>query len=317
MGITVKTGTREQEAEKSNDGLSGRRTYIVTVTSDIAKSDGVEFVVLDAPGIPEVGDLYATNVYVTSKRAEPLQSGDDGDWLVWSVEVTLGPPEEIDTGGGDPLDPSLPAPTFSYSTIQYERAIDKAYRDEDDEDDPTEPIENVVGDPFDPPLTTAYSTLSISITRSLRSFDLNKILQFQDTTNENSISIAGISVEPEQARMLQIGAQQAIDDAGEGYWQVSYQVEVSRNGFLKKVLNAGFNQIAIGFPGGKKPIVYGDFFDDPKDAGDDEKEPVDSPQKLTSSGDLITSGNEDEIYYIPFKVYFAKDWTTLDLPGDV
>jgi hypothetical protein len=313
MTISLKDGyTPEVESEIDADGnITARRVYLVTAINE--PQEGLELEVLGFSELPSIGDSISANyptVIVNKKRAEPLVSGDDGDFIEWKVDVDY--VTDTSSGGFSP-NPIDAAPVVSYGSIQYERTVDKAYSANDIEGEPTKAVQNSVGDPFDPPLTNTVSNQYITIQHNLRNFNPDWIIQFENTTNLASTRIAGVSVEAEQARMLTIKGNSLVDPIYGDYWSVTYEIEVSKEGFIKEVLNSGFNWKDPGeINGVKKLITYADL----GETGENAKEFVSDPQRLNEDGTIIKLVTSDSVY-LPFKVLFPKDWGTLNIPRDV
>jgi hypothetical protein len=113
--------------------------------------------------------------------------------------------------------------------------------------------------------------------------------------------------------MLTIKGNNLFDSEGEEYWSVTYEIEISKVGFVKEVLNSGLNWKDPGeINGVKKPIKYADL----GSTGEDAQEFVNEPQRLNQDGTIITDVDADSVY-LPFKVLFPKDWTTLNIPKNI
>jgi len=116
----------------------------------------------------------------------------------------------------------------------------------------------------------------------------------------------------EGQRILSIRGNNALDSEGNEYWVVSYEIEIDKEGFIKKILNAGLNFKPSGDY--KRAIKYADL---PNFAGT-EKEGADfvnDPQKLSESGAIIDDESAEEPFYPEFAVYFSKNWNTLSIPA--
>jgi hypothetical protein len=95
---------------------------------------------------------------------------------------------------------------------------------------------------------------------------------------------------------------------------VNYQIEISKRGFIKEILNAGLNkrddQASASEPFRTVPIKYGDLGHE----GDNANDFISEPTRLYAiSGQPIKDPNA-ESDYIPVRIYFPKDWSTLNIP---
>jgi hypothetical protein len=114
MTISLKDGyTPEVESDKDADGnITARRVYLVTATPD-EPQEGLELEVLNFPDLPDVGSIISPNypnVVFSKKRAEPLISGEDGDFIEWKVEVDY--VTDNTGGGGGAVDPTDEPPNI-------------------------------------------------------------------------------------------------------------------------------------------------------------------------------------------------------------
>jgi len=313
---TLDTGyTPQVDAKKTSDGYEIKRQYVVIVQPNETGVD-VELNVLNTSGLPSIGDpvsgSYPT-VLCTDVSCSPSEGGNDGDFLTWYVDATFKTPTDDDSGDGA-INPLNEAPVVSFGATQYERVVDKAYGDGDLEGEPTVPVENTIQDPFDPPIVVPKSNQYITIQQNLSSFDPSWIIEYENTTNKSSLTIVGVRVDTDQARMMSIRGNSAIDSNGNDYWVVSYEIEVSKEGFIKKILNSGLNHKVDSV--GKVPIQYKDI---PNFEGTDEEGIyfVNEPQKLLENGKLVDDIANDDPFYNDFKVYFSKSWSSLSIPSQV
>lgn len=309
---TLKAGyTPTVDAKLTESGYEVKRQFVVQVVS-AEIDDDVELVVLNTNGLPEIGDSVSDDfedVICSSLSCTPTDNGnEDGDFLTWYVDVTYKTPDgDGSQGAVNPLnDPTI----ISFGSTQYEKVVDKSYSDGDKEGIPTNPIENSVGDPYDPPITTTFANQYVTIQQNLSNFNPDWIVQFENTTNSSKMTIVGIDIEPYQARMISIRGNNAIDSNGFGYWVVSYEIEVNKEGFRRRTLNAGLNFIKENV--GKIPIRYKDIptFTGSAEEGEDF---VNDPQKLGVDGEIITDPTL-AVFREDF-IYFAKKWNTLSIPS--
>lgn len=310
----LKSGyTPSIDAKRTVNGYEVKRQYVVEILSN-ETSDDMELNIINTSGLPEIGEQLSIDypsVLCDSLSCSPADNGnDDGDFLTWYVEASFKTP--TDSNGGDgAVNPLDEAPVISFGATQYDRVVDKAYDSDDTEGNPTLPVENTVKDPFDPPIIVPKSNQYITIQQNISFFNPSWIVEYENTINLSSITIAGVGVSPSQARMMSIRGNNAIDSIGREYWVVSYEIEVSQEGFNKKILNSGLNFKKQGV--GKLAIKYKDIPDFIPSGDDDGEDFINEPQKLLESGAI--AGDDDDPFYKEFKVYFSKSWSSLSIPS--
>ncbi len=297
-----------------SDGEIVNVSRVYYVKSDDSPAD-IELQVLNFVDLPSIGDSISANyagVRVDKITVDPADASESGDFFLWNVTVTY--TNESEDGGGNKEDKLQEKPIINFGSQQYQRTVDKSYRDDDVEGEPTKPIQNSIGDPFDPPVQVPFSNQYVTIQQNLDKFDPTWIKDFENSTNASSMKIASIEVGPEQARMLSISATPQYDINDNEYWVVGYEIEISKEGFEKEILNAGFNFFESGE--GRKPARYKDIpGNSPTAEGADDF--VTDPVKIDEDGEIIDPNSEQDVIYLPFKVYFPKKWETLNIPKDV
>jgi hypothetical protein len=316
--ITVKNGYRLGGSGKTSAGYTSEREYVVLVSED-EPIDALELRVQNADGIPLIGDVISEdfpNVKVDS--VTPSEINENG-FRQWKVKVTYKTLTDSDFSTDPTQDPTTLKPVVNAGSVRRAEVLERAYKTDengnvtDKEGDPTDPVVNTMGDIFNPPVVIEYSNQVLSISRNLRTFDFDWITEFENTTNKSKVRIAGTSVEKNQAFMSQIRAVSALDNNGVTYYQVQYEIEISKRGFDKQLLNIGFKKQDpdTAEPTSKVDITYSDIQDNPGDKADT---PVSDPQRLTESGQVIVDP-KDPSFYVVKKVYFPKKWTSLNIPS--
>ena len=239
MATTLQTGyTPAVDAKLTENGYEIKRQFVVNVpTNEIG--DDVELNVINTAGLPSIGEAVSPlfpSVLCININATPSDSDNSGgDFLTWYVDVTYKTPES--TGGAGAINPLDDPIIVSFGSTQYERAVDKSYQDGDKEGEPSKPVENSIGDPFDPPLIVPKSNQYVTIQQNLATFNPDWIIDFENTTNKSKMTIVGIDVAPDQARILSIRGNNALDSEGNEYWVVGYEIEINKEGFVKKILD--------------------------------------------------------------------------------
>jgi hypothetical protein len=305
--------TPSLDAKLSDNGYEISRQYVVEVSEFESEQADVELSVLNTVGIPHIDQSISSSyptVRCTDKRCTPAISGNSGDFLTWYVDVEFKTPVD-DSGEGavNPLDEPV---QFSFGSTQYEEVVEKAYGSGDPESKPRLIIQNVVGDVFDPPVQSVFSNQYVSITQNLKKFNPDWVHQYENTVNATSTRIAGISVQAKQARILAIRGQNAIDANGSEYWTVGYEIEISKRGFTKQILNSGKNKTDPSTASiySTLPITYADT----GSTGTGNEELISDPVPLTTNGDVLEGALA---VYLPFDIYFPKSWSSLSIPSRI
>ncbi len=315
--ITVKEGYRVGASGKTSAGYTGEREYVVLVSDD-EPIDGLEFRVGDAEGIPRVGDLASEDYpSVLCDSVTPSEINENG-FRQWKVKVTYATKKGDDASVDPTQDPTTLRPVINATSVRRAEVLENSYKFNeagnvtDKEDSPTSAVLNSVGDAFNPPVVVEYSNQVLSISQNLRTFDFNWITDYENTVNLAKMRIAGTNVETGQAFMSQIRATTALDNGGDVYYQVQYDIEISKRGFDKKLLNIGFKKFADDTKKNKVDITYSDI---ETEAGDKANTPVSDPQRLSADGKTVIVDPDDPSVFRRTKVYFPKKWTSLNIPS--
>ena len=313
--ITIKNGYKVGTSGKTSAGYTGERTYVALVSDD-EPIEGLELRITDAEGIPRIGDVISEdypNVLCDSVTPSEIN---ENSFRNWNVKVSYATKTGSDFTNDPTADPTTLKPVVTAGSVRRAEVLDSSYAYDsggnvtDKENKPTRAVLNSVGDVFNPPVTVEYSNQVLSISQNLRNFDFNWITEFENTVNLSKIKIAGSTVEEGQAFMSQIRAVTALDNNGKTYYQVQYDIEISKRGFDKLLLNIGFKKLDAS--GNKIDITYSDL---ESDAGDKADTPVSDPQRLSEDGKTVIVDPTEPSVYRRTKVYFPKRWSSLNIPS--
>lgn len=172
----------------------------------------------------------------------------------------------------------------------------------------TAPIMNSYGDKFDPPPMDDKKNLVIYISKnqSLGAQHISSLRSFQDTINEDKITIAGVVIPVYAGKLRSIDMSRKFDSLRNEYWTVDYEIEVDLELHTLKLLDDGFYY-------GSDPIsnieIYGTTrtkFTDK--AGND----FVVPGKLDGKGFKLA--NNAQPVYLEYLTLFPTKWASLHLP---
>ena len=242
-----------------------------------------------ATGIPQRGQSHPNDPYavVMSIDSEPLSP------VLYNVTVSY----SVKSGGTSGEDSPLDEP--------WEISLTWASTNEQvDTDIEGNPIENVNGEPFDPPLTMDVDDPVLQITRNQPSFDFTQAWRYRNAINSDSFYGAN----PGEARMAPITAQRIVEGSLT-YWRATYQIRFrlgtdnlggSEKAWQRRLLNQGF-----------KEKVDRDGATYIERVLDGQGNPVMEPIKLLETGYRWVEGQEP--YWIYFKLRPSLPFSVFDL----
>lgn len=228
------------------------------------------------------------------------------DGLHWIVTCEYG---REDLGGKVPAavdDPTDLPPKIGYGFVTYNEVARGAYSVStpvDTEGNPSLVIENSAGMPFDPPVMEEKSNLLITIQRNEEDgllFDHNLVLDYKDTINNAYEVIAGIIIPTYAGKMRDIRIDKAWMANGDIYWDVTYQIEVIRRNWERRVLDAGF--------------YTKDSAGNHTEIQDENGKPLTQPVKLDGAGGKLAEGVT--AVYLTFITKWYRNFGLLNLPVD-
>lgn len=244
-----------------------RRSFIVT-TND--PNDGPLFV-LSSLGF-YFGDVYASPngeldrlSFLQSYRYREV--GDDG--MQWEIDLEWGPYDPLQW----PEDPLLHPPDVSIDTQVFEEIVDF--------DANGTAVLNTAGDPFDPPVIRDVSRSVLVVERNEASYSESLASQYRDTVNSDGF----LGADPGTIKCNAIKPTRTWDKLNGFIWRVRYEFAQNRDGWHKKILNAGMRQISSS--------NYSYQFSN----GD----PITAPVPLDASGGAL--GPNQGAYLLEFQIY--------------
>ena len=174
-------------------------------------------------------DLAAMATSISCSAGDMLASGG----AVWEVTVQYSTDVGEDPQQGD--NPLLRPPVVTWSSENVIRIVDKDVNDE--------PIVNTANKPFDPGVDIEEARFILEVQRNEPIFNTAYVDTYQNAINSDTF----LGFAPGTARITGIRAQQLVENDVQ-FWQISLQITFNRDGWQKKILNAGYEKKLIANP---------------------------------------------------------------------
>ncbi|HEV7281058.1 MAG TPA: hypothetical protein VGN57_12710 [Pirellulaceae bacterium] len=281
----------------SGGGTRNKREYTTVwrvYTNDI--NDQAQ-TVCDSVYLPAYGapysfgyDFYSYST-LTDKSAD--LEDEESSFKVWLVTCKYSTEEKEKCSEDTIENPLQEPPKVSYGKQNITEAVQKDKNDK--------PILNKAGEPFEQAVERTLSLRTISITRNESSFDEENAADFENTVNSSSIW------GKEKGTVLC----ESITAEGPNYygsclkyWTVTYEFVVKKDGWKRKILNAGFKHFESA--SSDELVIAKD--------GDDE---VTKPVLLKEDGTRQKEKDEDGVlipHYLEFEIEEERPFSSLGLP---
>ncbi len=272
----------DASGSSENDQVDGGAAVLVfdvqlDMTTITANADpAAAFLVAQrANGIPWIDDTYP-----------------DDDWL-WCVDKTCrrrgGDLFEVTCRYKSVEDPLAADPVVDIGFVGSEEPIDR--------DINGDPILNSADVTFDPPVTSNFDDMLLSITRNQSAFNLTQALNYKGTLNDASFygfAAGKCKISDIKGTMFK--------SAGRYYYSVTYEFQFRWDGWLKRRLDEGMRRIVSSTPG--SPL-------ETEVIPDKNGEPLTEPHMLDGSGALLNS--DATPVYLEFDIYRSTDFSVLDI----
>ena len=302
---TVDEIAREQNAVKDDKGWTAVRVWEVKLDSHIYAAYSA--VLLVATAEADIGDKFPLNPYLFLKKLTPSRSGESR--LVWRVR---GDYEQLKGNVGRVENPLDEPSTATWGTIRETVPVVSAFNAEGER---KIAVVNSAGQPFDPPLTEPRTRLVASIRYNSEDFDPSDANEFQESVNDEPVTIGTITVRERMAKIIEYSAEPQ-EFNGINYWSVTIKVEINTNetldaegevvaqGFDREVLDQGIFELKDpDLPATDKLLVR---------MTTDDKEEVTEPLKLDGEGKKLNPQTKDPVF-LPFKTNRQKNFGPLRL----
>jgi hypothetical protein len=288
---------KELLASRSSGGDERGRSHRCVYQVKLLTSTGGTAAALtadDGSGLAghKVPDIGATHPVDTFARVVNKTADSAGDFLNYTVSVEYDTRSRFAgftfTGNNQTIDYSIDNPllrpwVYRFGTRVIERPVEQAYRVYNTSDAPVvstlvDRVLNSADVPFDPPVMEEDVIQTMSVTRweGNDTYTPLKSLYWQNRINATDWTLATGIVWPKwTARVVGITASSEYI-AGYWWWNVTYELEMKWDTWLRKLLNYGWMYIDANNKFAKEL--------------DAAKQPIDDPSLLDDNGHLLARG---------------------------
>lgn len=271
-----------------------------------------------------------------------LRSGHPDDPSVTLVGVVADPRDSVDpfkwtlvltyASGGDLLfpskhnDPTKWPAEISFDTYTYQQVVRKAFKaNGKDFRNPSIDVENSASYPFKPGYAQPMTGETITISRNERDFNADDKKRYRNSINRGKVRIAGKLIQPYEGWMRAIAGSRKVDDDGEFYWTIVYEIIIKDwdKGWRVELLDEGFYKLEKVGNKVQSIRIKEWMIDDAKSKTTQEgRAEVTSAQKLDGAGalaakivDPVTNQLKIVSTYLTYHTYPPSDWIPLKLPA--
>lgn len=277
MTITY-LGERHAPATNTKGARSYTRSFKL-ITS--AKTERAYHVGSHA-SLPVIGEVHPDDAgaWCTTLQVDPSDP-----WKGWTVTAEYSTERELaETPTSDPAE-------ITWGSEQFQKAAITNYAGQ--------AIVNSAGDPFDPPIMIDDSRPYVTVSKNLATVP-TWVMTYQDAVNSASFVVDGITVGTGLAKMQNISVSPRQSRNGTSFRTVTFTIHLQKQGWLSKVLDAGFREVA-----------YGGELQNIRNPGDEELPAA--PVPLDGAGMALTDPSPANAVYRYDTVYETKDFSALPL----
>jgi len=286
---------------------------------------------LAADGMPQIGDAYEYDAgSFVSNHPELEEHSFLTGKTIWIFSVSYSSNSTM-AGVSGYTDPTSEPPKITFGYVKYTIPFELSYKRGDSNGKPSKPVLTSSKCKYDPPATTEIVNGLINIQYNSRSWSPYWITEYINTINAVSVTVAGCSIDGGNGKINELGASSAYDTKGNLYWVISAQIETSKSGFKKKILDQcsmAYNskneldniyvEMTVNEDGTKTSVkkcksdIAGTAKEFKTKLQNGLIEPANEPSLLDGHGKILAESanpvyNEEEAYYDTF-------WTALKLP---
>lgn len=297
MSVTGHNAYREnsQEGTVDDKGKRYQKHYRVFVDRESDDLEDIRSYFETETSLPYIGDAWSANT--THLYCEQLRIRKIKDALTWDVTANYRTPDNLANGWTD--DPTDEDPIINFVSHEEETLFDFSYQSGDTFDEPTERVLNSAGDPFSPPITIRRHPFLVQIIRNENDFDPVIAYEYRDSVNSKDTKIAGETWGAGSLRLVTMDGLKRYDTTGNEYWQVTYEIEVSKTGHKVRLQDKGTREL----DSAGTSTVFITLSDDLEAV---EPEPLDGSGYFTDGDPAI----------LTFDAFWLADWSALNLPTD-
>jgi len=276
----------DHEARKGRNDLGSRSYTRVFKLETTAISDDV-FDVGSHPSLPSIGDIYPRDA---GSFCQSLDVECVAGWKQWRVTAEYavseapnqGPPEN------DPY-------KLSWSSEIYQEPV---FREATEDQDA---VCNSAGDYFVDPAPQRDAAQLIAKIKQNYQVIPQTILTLQNTVNESAITIGGLTIDAQLAKMTRVEISSFKQRGDYRYYEVSFEIHIKKEGWRPTILDAGLREID---PNDETKRIH---------IKDDEEVEITSPVPLDGEGKRLVNPSPSTARFKTFQIYAEADLTVL--PG--
>lgn len=237
--------------------------------------------------IPQIGDVYPRDVRATCRRVRPRNEGFSP--YVWIVNCSYSTHQS-----SEPADNPLNDPVrITWATETYTEVLT--------EDRDGNAIVNSAGDMFVEGGVEEQNEFVVARINKNVSAVPTWIYQYRRSINSGAISIGGLSVAAEKARMRRISLSDVQERNDIQYYVFGMEIAISDDGWDKNILDRGMHEKDPAT--GKKKRIK-----NPADMTD-----VSQPVLLDGNGQQLPDPETNTAVFLTYKTLYLKDYSVL--PG--
>jgi hypothetical protein len=276
---------RDGEASSSPAAILYSRVFRVRTDDRFTEA----FSIMSSASIPQIGSTYPNDIRATCRRVRPTNEGfSPYIWIVHCSYSTEQSTQPSDNPLNDPV--RITWGTESYSNVLMEDRDGNA-------------IVNSAGDPFHEGGVEEQEEYAVArITKNVSSVP-SWIWQYRRSTNNSGITIDGLSVGTEVARMRRISLSDVQIRNDIAFRVFGMEIALNEDKWTHKVLDRGFNELHPATGDRKKRRI--------KNAAD--MTDVTSPVLLNGSGTKLVNPETATPVFLEFETLFPMDYSVL--PG--
>jgi len=284
-------GENRRSAIQSETNITYSRVFYVTFDDEVVNLQDV----LDASGLPAIGDFYIdSGTYSTCRTREVLEQDGSRSQFVVICTYDSAVDDESGTLDGNPLNDNWKVGVSSRdraiapaSLYQYDQVTDLWV---------DRPVRNTAKDEFNPTVNIQSNDLTITLTKNYSAIQW-ALLEHQNKANQSSVEIWDKTFEARNLFLDSIQVSGYQERNGTGFYTHTFKIHrriplldtiegYPGGGWDLVLYNAGYNQLKAGPPIVKTRILI---------AGS----PASTPQPLDEDG----AYDPDEELYIQYKLH--------------
>jgi hypothetical protein len=258
----------------------GARSYSRAFRLNTTQQSEGPYAVGSHPSLPIIGSTHPedSGAWCTTLTVE-----NSDPWKGWTVTADYSTERELAT------DPTNDPAVISVTTEQFQKVADK--------DINGNATTNSAGDPYDPPHMMDDSRRTIHITKNMSGHP-SWLLSYSDVVNSDTFTVKGITyaIGTGKVQGISIGPDQTRN--GVTFVEVSYSIQLQRDGWLHKPLDVGFREKVAG----QMLLIKGSDF-----------QLVSAPVPLDGNGLVQQYPTTDSAVFNSYTIYTTASFASLPL----